>query len=552
MMNAPAQQQYGKLPTGIPGLDGILSGGVPERSVNIVAGHPGSGKTIFTQQLIYTNASPTQKALYLTTLSEPAMKMLHYLQKFTFFDAEKVGSEVIYLDIGEIIREQSLDDAIAIILEHVQEHKPAIVGVDSFKAIHDMARDPVEVRKFGYDLAVNLTTWGVTALLVGEYAQQEIEQEPIFAIADGIIYLHYWSQGLHYQRYVDVLKMRGEGYFTGLHPFTISDAGLTVYPRIKTPEVFPEYDLVSERVSMGLPELDAMLEGGVPRGTATMIAGGAGTGKTLLGLSFITAGTAGGEPGVIVTFQENPVQLREMAHSFGWELRSLEEQGLLVHLYHSPVELQPDIHAARVKAAVEQVGARRVLIDSIKDIEIATPDKVRFKDYIYSLVNGFKMQGITVLLTNEIPELFGAFRLSEHGVSFIADNVILLRYVEIAGRMGRAINVMKLRGSQHSKEIRAFEITDKGISIGEALRALTGVLTGSPVVNEQAALLQLPLRARYVVETLKRTGAASLEELARLTTLSRVDLLSEIDDLRQQGLVIAISKKGGDEYKATV
>ncbi len=480
-MNRPHQQEVGKLVTGIPGLDSILSGGIPECSINIIAGHPGSGKTIFTQQLIYNNASPTRKVLYLTTLSEPAMKVLRYLQKFTFFDAEKVGTEVIYLDIGEVIRDKGLEDATAIIVEHVQEHKPAIVGVDSFKAIHDMAKDIVEVRKFGYDLSVQLTTWGVTAFFVGEYTQEEIEREPIFAIADGIIRLLSQPQGLHYQRYVDVLKMRGVGYFTGLHPFTISNDGLTVYPRIRTPEVFPEYELEPERISMGLTELDAMLGGGLPRGSATMVAGSAGTGKTLMGLHFITEGAARGEPGVIVTFQENPMQLRGIARSFGWDLAALEEQGLLFHLYHSPVEIQPDIHAGRVKAAVEKVGARRVLIDSIKDIEIATPDKVRYKDYIYSLINGLKMENITTLLTNEIPELFGPFRLSEHGVSFIADNVILLRYVELAGRMGRAINIMKVRGSQHSKEIRAFEITDEGLRIGEPIR-MTGVLTGSPTV----------------------------------------------------------------------
>lgn len=481
-MNGPKRSELGRLPTGIPGLDSILSGGIPELSINIIGGPPGSGKTIFAHQVIYTNANPTRKALYLTTLSEPAVKMLRYLQKFTFFDAEKVGREVIYLDIGEVIREKGLDDAIGLILEHVQEHKPAIVGVDSFKAIHDMAKDPVEVRKFGYDLSVRLTTWAVTAFFVGEYTQVEIEREPIFAIADGIIRLHYQPQGLHYQCYVDVLKMRGGDYFTGLHPFTISNDGLMVYPRIKTPEVFPEYEMVPERISTGLPELDAMLEGGVLRGTVTMVAGGTGTGKTLLGLHFITTGAARGEPGVIVTFQENPVQLREIAPSFGWDLSSLEEQGLLIHLYHSPVEIQPDIHAACIKAAVEKVGAGRVLIDSIKDIEIATPDKVRYRDYIYSLANYFKMKGITTLLTNEIPELFGSFRLSEHGVSFIADNIILLRYVELSGRMGRAINVMKVPGSRHSKEIREFDITTGGFHIGEPIRALTGVLTGIPTI----------------------------------------------------------------------
>jgi len=545
--------RFGKLPTNIPGFDTILSGGIPELSTNIITGPPGAGKTIFTQQIIYTNASPERKALYLITLSEPSVKMLHYLQKFDFFEPEKVGKEVIYLDIGEVIRDQGLEDAIAVIVKHVQEHKPAIVGIDSFKAIHDLARDPVEVRKFGYDLSVRLTTWAVTALLIGEYTQEEVEKEPIFAIADGIIRLHNQPLGLHYQRYLDVLKLRGENYFTGLHPFTIGNDGLTVYPRIKMPSVVSTPESFSERVTTGIEGLDQMIDQGFPPGTATMIAGGAGTGKTLLGLHFITSGAQQGEPGVIVTFQENYQQLQDIARSFGWDLKALEEEGNLIHLYSSPVEVQPDIHAAHVKAAVEKVKAKRVLLDSLKDIEIATPDKVRYKDYIYSLVNDLKLRGITSILTNEIPELFGPFQLSEYGVSFIADNVILLRYVELSGKMGRAINIMKVRGSQHSKEIRTFEITHTGIQIGQPIQAQTGVLTGMPIVsNSRSDLHYLPIRAHYVVEALKQVGIVSKAQLSQATGLSEQDLSKELKDLQQQGLVLVVPTQEGNRYKVTI
>jgi len=551
MINRHEQRYLNKLPTGIPGLDSILAGGFPELSVNIISGPPGSGKTIFVQQVVYTNASPKRKALYLTTLSEPSLKMLHYLQKFTFFDASKVGRDVIYLDIGEVIREKGLRNAIAVIVNHVQEYKPAIVGIDSFKAIHDMAKDSVEVRKFGFDLSVRLTTWAVTAFFVGEYTQQEIEEEPIFAIADGITRMHYKQQGLTYQRFVDILKMRGEDYFTGMHPFTISKSGLTVYPRIKTPEVFPDYHFTHDQVSTGLSELDAMLHGGLPRGSATMVAGGAGTGKTLVGLHFITNGAIHQEPGVIVTFQENPSQLREIVHSFGWDLEELEKKGLLVHLYNSPVEIQPDVHASRVREAVERIGARRVLIDSIKDIEIATPDKVRYKDYIYSIVNEFKMKGISLILTNEIPELFGNFQLSEYGVSFIADNVILLRYVEISGCMEHAINILKVRGSMHSKEIRRFEITGHGIHIGESIRGMSGILTGMPSGVYHHRFMDLPLRARYVVDSLKQLGTGTLEELTNVTGLSTQHVSHEIDYLIEEGIVVDGERDGVRFFKVS-
>ncbi len=550
MTKRPELRQLAKLPTGIPGLDNILSGGFPELSINIVSGPPGSGKTIFVQQVIYTNAAPNRRALYLTTLSEPSLKMLHYLQKFTFFDPAKVGRDVIYLDIGEVIREKGLRNAIAVIVNHVQEYKPSIVGIDSFKAIHDMAKDFVEVRKFGFDLSVRLTTWAVTAFFVGEYTQQEIEEEPIFAIADGIVRMHYQQQGLTYQRFIDVLKMRGEDYFNGMHPFNIDTKGLKVFPRIKTPLSFPNYTATLEHISTGLQDLDAMLNGGLPRGTATMVAGGAGTGKTLIGLHFITAGTKANEPGVIVTFQENPAQLREIVRSFGWNLEDLEEQGMLVHLYSSPVEIQPDIHASLIREAVERVGAKRILIDSIKDIEIATPDKVRFKDYIYSIVNEFKAKGISLILTNEIAELFGSFQLSEYGVSFIADNVILLRYVELMGRMDHAINILKVRGSLHSKEIRKFEITGNGIRIGEMLKGWSGILTGNPSQIFPNRYLELPLRARYIIECLQQIGESSLEELTRLTGLSSDMLSRELESLQLEGMISKIIQEDGEErYK---
>lgn len=553
-----------KLPTGISSLDKILSGGFPELSINIIAGPPGSGKTIFVQQAMYANATPERKALYLTTLSEPSLKMLYYLQKFSFFDQNKVGQEVIYLDIGEVIREKGLRNANAVILKHVQDYKPAMIGIDSFKAIHDMARDPVEVRKFGFDLSVRLTTWAVTAFFIGEYTQREVEEEPIFAIADGIMCMHYQQYGLSYQRFIDVLKLRGEEYFTGKHPFTINNDGLCVYPRIKTPEIHPNYEVALDHVPTGLDALDGMLQGGIPRGTATMVAGAAGTGKTLLGLHFLTAGAQAGEPGVIVTFQENPAQLREISRSFGWDLHAMEEQGMLIHLYHSPVEIQPDIHAEHVRQAVEKIGAKRVLIDSIKDIEIATPDKVRFKDYIYSIVNNFKIQGVTTILTSEIAELFGSFQLSEFGVSFITDNVILLRYLEIAGRMERSFNVLKVRGSQHSNETRRFIINQKGICILEAIHLISQSDTVDLVHHSEhsgyrertsydslATEQMLSLRKQYILSILKVMDAVTIQELARATGLAYDSLTIDLAHLQASGEVEITQRNGETVYSAS-
>ena len=478
-------EQLELLKTGIPNLDQILGGGIPVYSVNIIAGHSGTGKTIFTQQLMFANATAEKKCLYFTTLSEPAFKLIRYQRQFRYFDVDKLNNAVLFIDIGSVIREHGLDEAIATITKHVEEHQPRIIAIDSFKAIHDLAETNSKVRQFGYDLAVNIAAWGCTSFFVGEYTEQEIQNEPIFAIADGIFYTSNNKQGMQNIRMLNITKLRGQNYFTGDHPFRISSDGITVFPRVKTPTSPPPYRIAERRISTGISGLDEMFSGGIPEGTATLVAGGAGVGKTLVGLHFIIQGIQQGEPGVLVTFQETPEQLFTIAKGFGWDLPALCKvvDGLcpvLKLLYTSPVELSVDEHAMLIKSAIQEIGAKRVVIDSLMDIEIATSDKVRYKDYIYSLVNFFKAEGITAVLTNEIPELFGSVQLTSYGISFISDNVILLRYVELESSITRAISILKARGSEHDKAVREFNITSDGITIMDKFEGQEGVLSGKP------------------------------------------------------------------------
>lgn len=539
-------------PTGVPNLDRILGGGIPIYSVNIIAGPSGSGKTILTQQIMFHNCHAQVRGIFFTTLSEPAFKMIRYQQQFRYFDLDQLNENIFFIDIGQTLRNRNLDETLKLINQHVEELEAHFIAIDSFKAIHDLAGNRQEVRRFGYDLAVSLATWTCTSFLVGEYTEEEIGSEPIFAVADGIFYLTNPKQGMQNVRRLNVSKMRGMEYATGDHPFTISVDGITVYPRIRTPAVFTEYPMLADRTLTGIAKLDGMLGGGIPRGTATMVTGSAGTGKTLLGLHFITKGALMGEPGVIVTFQENPAQLREIARSFGWDLRTMEQQGLLAHLYQSPVEIQPDIHTDLVREAVQQVQARRVLIDSLRDLEIATPDKVRYRDYVYSLVEGFKRQGITALITNEIAQLFGTFQLSDYGISFIADNVILLRYIEMDGQISRALSVLKVRGSQHSNTLWGFTISERGVRLTSPLHAATGLLTGAPLLSEPIALHYLQPRPRYILATLRSLGAATLEDIAAHTGLQSAQLAQELDDLQQQGLVMVGWRNEAPVYKVTL
>lgn len=535
-------------PTGVPNLDGILGGGVPLYSVNIIAGSSGSGKTILTQQMMYNNCHDETTGIFFTTLSEPAFKMIRYQQQFDYFDLERLNENLFYVDLGQALRDKGLDEALGLIQRNVEERGARFIAVDSFKAIHDLAGGHSEVRRFGYDLAVSLAAWTCTSFLVGEYTEDEILGEPIFAVADGIFYLTNSKQGMQNVRRLNVAKMRGMNYFTGDHPFRISTEGIHLFPRIKTPPIPSGVHPSRDVVGSGVQGLDAMAKGGLPQGSVTLVAGGAGTGKTLLGLHFVMAGVAAGEPALYVTFQETPEHLKNIARGFGWDLGTFVDRGLLEILYTSPVEMGVDEHTEAIKEAIGKVGARRVVIDSLMDIEIATPDKVRFKDYVYSLVSDFRGRGITSMLTNEIPELFGPLQLSAHGISFVSDNVILLRYVEIGSVLRRGISILKMRGHEHDKTVCEFEISEQGLRILPGFGSWVSILSGQPQPFQPS--VENPVRTlsdleNQVLETLARRGPTTAAELSRSLVAHQGELDEVLETLKSLGFVGVSTKNDG-------
>jgi len=409
------------------------------------------------------------------------------------------------------------------------------------------------LREFAYRLAVRLTTWGTTTLLVGEYTRESITEAPIFAIADGIIQLDNESRGVQAYRNLEVLKMRGGDYFSGKHPFSITEDGVTVFPRVKMPPIPETYPVGERRVSLGVPGLDEMAQGGVLSATSTLVVGSAGTGKTLLGLHFLLNGIRNGEPGLLVTLQETPSMLRVFASRYGWDLEKLEAEGLLHILYSSPVEIGVDEHAYMIHQTLAQSGARRVVIDSLKDIELATPDKVRYKDYIYSLVNDFRRQGISSLLTSEIPEMFGAFTVSRYGISFVADNVVLLRYVELESRISRAVSILKMRGSNHDKTVREYQISsEQGFDLLHSFQAYDAVLSGTVMATQAIGVPLLPPRARRVLRALSQVPDLTLDELVEAAMELEERVLETLMTLIQLGYVVRHTRGGETVYKAAI
>jgi circadian clock protein KaiC len=470
-----------RLSTGSAPLDAILGGGIPAQSMTVVAGEPGSGKTVFTLQTLFHQARQGKKCLYFTTLSEPALKVIRYMQLFSFFDPQLVDDRIVLVDLGSAIRSSGAVKALEQMLQRVENEEPDLVAVDSFKAIHDLLPSDGENRTFVYDLAVGMAAWGATTLLVGEYTAADISIAPEFAIADGIVRLTNERQELTTARQFEIVKMRGANYVTGRHFFEIGADGLTFYARVRGPEMAdePPVDL-ADRITTGIAGLDALLLGGLPRASATLVEGGTGTGKTLLGLHFLLEGARRGEPGILFTLEETPAQIRAIGKTFGWDLARLEAQGLLRINYTSPVELATDRFLDGALRLLAKVGARRAVLDSLTGMSLGVASQRRFRELVYALTQHFRTAGVTPLMTMEVAELLGNAQLTGHGVSSIVDNLIVLRYVEVNGHLERAVFVLKARGTSHADELRRFLIDDRGAHVGARFEDLRGVLTGVP------------------------------------------------------------------------
>jgi circadian clock protein KaiC len=472
-----------RMTTGSAALDRLLGGGLPVRSVNLVAGEPGAGKSVFALQMLFHLARQGKKGLYLTTLSEPSLKLVNYMQQFSFFEERFIGKEIVFADLGSVLRTKGVEATLTEITGRVEREEPAVVVIDSFKAIRDiLGHDSASVRTFVYDLSVHTSTWGALSLFVGEYTEAEIMGYSEFAIADGILRFINRHDDLTAVREVEVLKLRGAGYVTGRHFFEINSDGLRFFPRVQSPETIAAEPISpAERVATGVHGLDKMLGGGLPRASGTVFQGGTGTGKTLLGLQFLLDGAHRGEPGILFTLEETPDQLRAVAQGFGWDLRPLEERGLLTLSYVSPVELSTDWFLDRALHEVEQRGARRAVLDSLTSMSIGIVSERRFKELVYAFTKHFRALGVTLNMNMEIAELLGSAQISGYGISFAADNVIQLKYVELEGRLERAISVLKVRGVRHSIDVRRMSLDASGVEIGSPFKGLRGVLTGLPV-----------------------------------------------------------------------
>jgi circadian clock protein KaiC len=444
-------------------LDAVLGGGLPANALNMIIGLPGSGKTILAEQFMFHNASPEWPGMYLSTVSEPLDKILRYGERLDFFDAQAIGTSVFFDDLGQTLNDGGLDDVLAHVRTLITKRRPGVITIDSFKALSAYAATPQAFRHFLHELAGFLTALPTTTFWVGEYGRDEIVTAPEFAVADGIISLTTRREAERSIRHLEVLKLRGTGFMSGEHAYRIAIDGLRVFPRLAERAPVETYELQTERMSSGIPAIDQMLVDGYWPGSSTMVAGPSGSGKTLMGLHFIFNGAATGETGIIATLQENATQLDRIVMGFGWSLAS-ESVELM---YRSPVDLYLDEWFYELLEVMERTRARRVFIDSLGDLRRAAVDELRFREYLYSLLQRCANQQISVMMSQEVPALFGITQISDDGISHLSDNVILLQFVTQDAQLGRALTVLKTRASRHDPDIREFKITAKGIVLDE-------------------------------------------------------------------------------------
>jgi circadian clock protein KaiC len=444
-------------------LDAVLGGGLPANAISLIMGLPGTGKTIIAQQYVFQNGNQDRPAVYFSTVSEPLEKIVRFGQSLDFFRPEAIGTSVLYEDLGATVTSQGLTGVAKQIAAVLKERQPGLVVVDSFKALHAFADNSGDFRRFLHELTGRLSAYPAASLWLGEYEEAEVGSLPEFAVADAVLDLAADRIGQREIRYLQVRKLRGSGFRSGRHAYRLSGSGIHVYPRLADLPDLTAYGLGGVRMSSGIPALDELLADGYWPGATTLIAGPSGSGKTLMGLHFIVNGARQGEHGIIATLQENSTQLQRIASGFGW---SLSEPGIEV-MYRSPVDIYIDEWVDDLLRLVERTAATRVLVDSLGDLRIAAPDETRFREFVYSLVQRFSRQGVSTLMTLEMPDLFGSGRLSDGAISHLSDNVVLLRYVQEQALISRAMSVIKTRASHHQPSIRRFEIGPGGITLAD-------------------------------------------------------------------------------------
>jgi circadian clock protein KaiC len=468
-----------RLPTGVPGLDTVLGGGLFKGGIYIVSGTPGAGKTILGNQIASECVrAGDQRALYVTLLAETHGRMLAHLQTLSFFDVSAVGNTLKYVNGFSAIETEGLTGLLKLLREGVRTHRAGLLVLDGMVTAGLLSSSEVDYKKFIHELQTWVSVVGCTVLFLTSAAAVDTTL-PEHTMVDGILELHVRVAGMRALRELRVTKFRASSFIEGAHPYRITASGFSVFPRVEASVVAKAPQRASTPpISIGCARLDEILGGGLQRGSTTVLVGSSGAGKSVLGLQFLAAGVAAGEKVLHFGFFETPPELLSKARRFGWDFDASGKEQLFFSVWQPASEHVLDELAYRLMDAVRGTGATRLVIDGLVGFKEAAY-KERLSGLFASLSDQLGFLGVTTLITEETRELFvRTIEIPTSGVSAIFHNILFLRQVEKGSELLRLLSVMKTRDRAHDRGLYQIDITDRGLDVGERFTASETVLTG--------------------------------------------------------------------------
>lgn len=471
--------------SGINGLDKILDGGLLRPSIVLVAGAAGTGKTTFVMQSLFNAARNEEICMYISALSEPIAMINNFMSKFSFYNISllakgnikyvPINMEIIHQGPGAIVNEME---------KNIEAIKPDRIVIDPVN-VFTLEQNEESRRQFYYEFFTRMKGWNSLVLLTGEFSHDELIESTLSYLVDGIINISYEPLLHRNNRYINVIKMRGIDFHGGKQSCKITKDGFIVYPRLP---VHSRQSMPKERISTGIKGLNQMTGGGYIAGSSILLSGSSGTGKSIIGTQFIMEGLLKKEHAVIISLEEDALQIRENSKMFGWDLKEFEDNKQLRIISALDFDIQE--LTTHMDDTITAINPGRMLFDGISRLHQRLPQSMPLPEYMEEIVNYLKNKNITALYTNETSKLTGATQITGNGISPLMDAVILLRYVEIKSKMHKAISVLKIRGSDHDKDIREIVIDKKGVEIRLPFSNYSGILSGSPTKTPSDAFVE--------------------------------------------------------------
>lgn len=536
-------------PTGILELDQILHGGIPLGSSILLSGSAGTGKTLLAIQWLFEGYKKYNEPGVYISLTEPVTKAIRNAKKMSFYDEKAVSPlQVYFTDLRGIMEGLNIDyqemtfgdinqiaETIKLMVD--QSHARRVV-IDSITAMAYYLKERSKIRDFIFRLSTLLNQIDANVILTSEAPTEGLS---IFGteefITDGVIRVLNFQKYGRFNRKLEVVKMRGTDYEAYPATFRITSDGLIFFPRLGRLLTYPVSGL---RIPTGIEGLDTMISGGLFKGSASLISGPSGTGKSLLSLQYIITGLKAGEKTLYVSFEESQEQILHLAESFGWFLKEYLDSGQLNILCAYPEQLYLEEHIIKIKQIAEERQIDRVVVDSLSAIGTVY-SKDSLPDFTARLISFFKQKGVTSVFTNATTSLMGNESITHAHLSTLYDNLFMLRFIEVESEIKHMLMILKMRGSKHDKKLREMVFSDQGLRISTPFTGYEGTMSGD--AKKVGITIEDQLR-ELLIGTLGEAGEKIFEEEKKKgITLEKIQVI--LQDLTDQRI---ISRRRKEEF----